>query len=118
MMTFAKIAGGAPSGSKAMRLHLMNETLSATKAQKNLVALAPNAGHLAAYYSTGIVHESHEIYEQRRADENEAHFYDWLDGLVAPDIVRLAEYSMTPDAEMTPGDIELKLINDIDNAIS
>src|SRR5262249_46318197 len=98
MMGFAKIAGGAPSAVRAMANHLMNSTLR------------PDEARLAAYYSLGLVQADQDAVPTKRELRNEKHFEAWLAGQAKPDLVRLAEYSMTLDAQLTPGEIERQLI--------
>ena len=84
----------------------MNATLSPTEAQ------------LAAYYQRGMVAEAHEVQLARRDMANAAHFEAWVEGRAAPDLVRLAEYVVTPDARLTPGEIERQLTRELERALS
>jgi len=103
---FASIAGGAPSSARAMTNHLMNATLQ------------PEQARLAAYYARGMVREFDEVPKARREQQNEAHFQAWMAGMVAPDLVRLAEYAATPDAVLSVMDIEDRLVRVIDMALA
>jgi hypothetical protein len=104
---FAQIAGGMPSSVQAMTAHLMNATL------------VPEQARLAAYYGRGMVSDVEEIgLDPRRAFRNEMHVDAWLAGTEPPDLVRLAEYAMSPDAALTPMEIEERLVSDIERAVA
>src|SRR5277367_238903 len=105
MMGFAKIAGGAPSAVRAMANHLMNATLR------------PEESRLAAYYSLGMVQPDQDAPLTKRELRNVQHVADWLAGTVKPDLVRLAEYAMTPGAHLSSTEIELQLTRDLERAI-
>jgi hypothetical protein len=102
---FASIAGGAPSSASAMTAHLMNSTLQPEQAQ------------LAAYYARGMVRDTADAPTQRER-ENEAHVAAWLAGEVAPDLVRLAEHAITHDDPALIGDIQDRLVDDLERALT
>src|SRR5580698_5425666 len=105
MMGFAKIAGGAPSAVRAMANHLINATLR------------PEESRLAAYYSLGMVQPDQDAPLTKREVRNAQHVDDWLASKVKPDLVRLAAYSTTQGAHLSPTEIELQLTRDLERAI-
>lgn len=97
MITFGKIAGGAPSSVADMGKHLLTQTVSREHAA------------LAAYYAKGQVD---------RDKQNHAHYEAWIAGRVAPDLPKLAEFAAMPDAPPDLAqEIEWKLATDLDLAI-
>ena len=106
MMGFAKIEATAPSGARAMAAHLMNATLR------------PEDNRLAAYYATGVVQPEVEQGPTKRDRQNEEHFEKWLGGEVKPNLVRLAEYALTDEARISPGEIQARLASELERAIA
>jgi energy-coupling factor transporter ATP-binding protein EcfA2 len=104
---FQKIAGGMPSSTSAMVNHLFNLTMSQERAR------------VAAYYEKGMVattaEEAHDIIKEHKVDD---HVHMWLDDRAAPNAELLAAYAAAPDAAMSAFDIEDKLREDFQAAIS
>ena len=106
MMGFAKIAGGAPSAVRAMVNHLLNATLR------------PEQSRLAAYYALGMVQPDQDVPLSNRDRRNEQHFESWVAGKAKPDLVRLAEYALMPNARLSPGEIGQRLRQDLERALA
>jgi hypothetical protein len=96
-MGFAKIAGGKPSSVNALVDHLDNQTLK------------PDMARAAAYYQKGAI---------ERDDQMRAAVIAWRSGDAAPDLVRLADYSVMPGAHLDAHEIRQALSAQYDVAIA
>jgi hypothetical protein len=102
---FAQIAAGAPSSVSAMTQHLWNQTLPEREQR------------LAAYYSKGVVRDP-EVAEAIYAARVVKHAHAWDAGQAAPDLNLLADYVVRPAAAFSRGDIEARLLQQVEQAIA